>query len=68
MLFDVGVMRCGRRDYKAQDDLINAFENIELDVEDAMENTNEHQALLKTTKYLSILTFFANLVSLASMC
>ncbi|KAI0217953.1 Metal tolerance protein 10 [Lamellibrachia satsuma] len=55
-----------RRYYKAQDDLINAFENIELDVDDAMENSNEQQALLKTTKYLSILTFFTNLILLVA--
>ncbi|WAR15332.1 MTP5-like protein [Mya arenaria] len=51
--------------YKSQDDLINEFEEIRLDVDDAMENAETIKKLRKKASIYAKSTFFVNLVLLA---
>lgn len=51
-----------RRYYKHQDSLIAQFEDLDLGVDDAMENTEEQAKIKKVARRLSKVSFFANLV------
>ncbi|CAC5403466.1 Metal tolerance protein 6,Metal tolerance protein 9,Metal tolerance protein 10,Metal tolerance protein 5 [Mytilus coruscus] len=52
--------------YKAQDELIGAFEDIQLGVDEDMDDSEEAKQLLKTAGLFAKITFFANLVLLAA--
>ncbi len=52
-----------RRFYKDQNELITAFEEIDLEVDDAMENALEQTQLNKASRILAKVSFFLNLVS-----
>lgn len=52
--------------YKAQDELIGAFEDITLGVEDDMQNTEEAIKLMKSSARFAKITFCANLVLLCA--
>ena len=56
-----------RRYYKMQDELINAFENLHLDIDDAMENAETNLRTQRWADILSKLTFFCNLVSIVTI-
>ena len=53
-----------RRYYKRQDELIDAFEGIQFEVEDDLENTNEKQFQRNRSILLSKVSFIVNLVSI----
>lgn len=50
--------------YKAQDELIGAFEDIQLGVDEDMDDSEEARQLMKTAGLYAKITFFANLVSI----
>ncbi|CAG2200219.1 unnamed protein product [Mytilus edulis] len=52
--------------YKAQDELIGAFEDIQLGVDEDMDDSEEARQLMKTAGLYAKITFFANLVLLAA--
>ena len=47
--------------YKAQNELIETFEDIQMEVDDAVENSNVHSDLLKKSSILAKVTFVVNL-------
>ena len=48
--------------YKSQDELINQYEEIRLDVDDAMENAETVKQLRKKASQYAKITFLVNLV------
>ena len=62
-IFAIFVILIGRRYYKHQDSLIAQFEDLNLGVDDAMENTEELSRINKTARRLSKVSFFVNLVN-----
>ena len=59
----IGPISFCRRYYKTQDELINAFEELQLDVEDAMDNSEEMARLNRLSRRLAQASFAVNLVS-----
>ena len=53
-----------RRYYKTQDELITAFEELQLNVDDVMETADIHVQLTKKAAVLAKLSFLCNLVSI----
>ena len=51
-----------RRYYKTQDELITAFEELQLEVDDAMETAEDQMQLQKKAAILAKASFFCNLV------
>ena len=54
---------CFRRYYKTQDELITAFEELHLEVDDVMETAGNHVQMVKKSAILAKVSFFCNLVS-----
>ncbi|XP_022257193.1 metal tolerance protein 4-like isoform X1 [Limulus polyphemus] len=58
---DKALPRSVRRYYKTQDELITTFEELQLEVDDAMENTNEKTSLRRKATFMSKVSFVCNL-------
>ena len=54
---------CVRKYYKNQDEMIAAFEDMQLEVDDAMENAEDVARNRRLASILSKVSFFINLVS-----
>ncbi|XP_076356313.1 uncharacterized protein LOC143249781 isoform X6 [Tachypleus tridentatus] len=61
---DKALPKSVRRYYKTQDELITAFEELQLEVDDAMENTDEKTSLRRKATFMSKLSFVCNLLLL----
>ena len=51
-----------RRYYKTQDELISAFEDLQMEVDDAMESAAAQQRLLRLARVMAKASLAANLV------